>query len=109
MPSIHKAKVDFGDPSDDRLLPSLSVEGLSPGVAVILHDNEGNVCGGTVSRVDESLAWILPDWSTWVPAVFQPVGGNYGPVPKAATTQTPALTGSSSLRMRVDPVRVLVS
>ncbi len=67
MSNVLKAKVDFGDASDDRLLPSFDREGMKPGVAVILYDDDGNQCDGIVSRVDALLSWIEPIWNTWVP------------------------------------------
>jgi hypothetical protein len=60
------AEVDFGE-ADGVLLPSLTVEGMTPGQSVVLFDDEGNTCEGTVERVDERLTWLRPDPSTWTP------------------------------------------
>lgn len=73
-----KLRVDFGDASDEQLLPVLPTVEVTAGLAVLLFDGEGNLCGGTVERVEPHLAWVRPNWETWVPAVIPSVGMNCG-------------------------------
>jgi hypothetical protein len=69
MSSVLWAEVDFGE-GEGVLLPSLTVEGMAPGLSVVLFDDEGNTCEGTVERVDERLTWIRPDPRTWTPGSY---------------------------------------
>jgi hypothetical protein len=65
-------RVDFNDRTDDGRLVALvrqaSGSSREPrvGDAATLRDAEGNRCLGRVERIDGALAFIVPDWDSWV-------------------------------------------
>lgn len=75
---VTRLRVDFGDASDEHLIPARSAERLLNGAAVILFDGEGNMCAAVVSRTEGRLVWAEPIWSTWVPHEVPWGGVNFG-------------------------------
>lgn len=67
MRDLPRVAVDFGDASDDALLPTRSVEGLAVGSVVMLADDDGNQCFGVVDSIAPRRAMVRPDWATWAP------------------------------------------
>lgn len=65
-------RVDFNDQTENGRLVALirhasnSAREPRVGDAAMLRDAEGNRCRGRVERVDGALAYIVPDWDTWV-------------------------------------------
>ncbi len=66
-------RVDFNDRTEDgRLVALVRLASGIPrppraGDAAALRDGEGNRAEGRVERIDGALAFVVPDWSTWIP------------------------------------------
>jgi hypothetical protein len=67
-------RVDFNDRTEDGRLVALvrQASGISReprvGDNATLRDAEGNRLNGRVERIDGALAYIVPDWDSWLGA-----------------------------------------
>jgi hypothetical protein len=72
-PRLTTLHADFNDFVEDGRLavllrPVLGHALPAVGQMVELRDSDGNSCQGHIERIDGRVAYVLIDWSTWVPS-----------------------------------------